>query len=186
MLWPVSNNGDRMSDAPHLFSRPLAHPGHPEGFSTGGAGDRGGAGDGSDADSLWIINNREKIDSIQDRVVNAAEVLGYSSSAQFALRLAIEEAIINAFKHGHAGLDPKTPIHVHFEVTSSRIFIAVEDQGSGFTPEDVPDPTLDENLERPSGRGLILMRAYMTRVDYNDRGNRVEMELIKPESDAAG
>lgn len=135
---------------------------------------------------MWITNDRETIDGIQDRVVQAAEVLGYSSSAQFALRLAIEEAIINAFKHGHAALDAQTPIHVHFEVNPRRIFVAIEDQGPGFTPENVPDPTLDENLERPSGRGLILMRAYMTRVDYNDRGNRVEMELIKPESDAAG
>jgi serine/threonine-protein kinase RsbW len=176
-----------MSDAPHHYSRPLAHPDHPGGASAGGAsGHTGGAGDGSDSDSIWITNDRETIDAIQDRVVQAAETLGYSSSAQFALRLAIEEAIINAFKHGHAGLDSKTPIHVHFEVDARRIFVAVEDQGPGFTPEDVPDPTLDENLERPSGRGLILMRAYMTRVDYNDRGNRVEMELIKPESDAAG
>ncbi|MCL4211472.1 MAG: ATP-binding protein [Phycisphaerales bacterium] len=47
------------------------------------------------------------------------------------------------------------------------------DEGSGFVPDAVPDPTLDENIVIPSGRGLMLMRAYMSEVCYNDRGNRV-------------
>lgn len=166
-----------MSGPSFLSPGPLLHP-DPSG--EGSASDRGQV---EHAD-LWITNDRAIIDSIQDRVVNAADEHGYSSSAQFALRLAMEEAIVNAFKHGHRDLPPETQVHVEFEVSPSRIFFMVEDQGPGFTPESVPDPTLDENLERPSGRGLVLMRAYMTRVEYNDRGNRVEMELHRPESDA--
>ncbi len=135
-----------------------------------------------DHDSLWVQNDRAIIDSIQDRVIDAADSLGYDTNAQFALRLALEEAIVNAFKHGHKGLPGDTPVHFEFEVSPKRIYVIVEDQGPGFTPKAVPDPTLDENLERPSGRGLVLMRAYMTRIEHNAQGNRVEMELIRPES----
>ncbi len=52
---------------------------------------------------------------------------------------------------------------------------SIEDQGRGFQPEEVPDPFAPENLERPSGRGLVLMRNYMTSVRYNAAGNRVTM-----------
>jgi serine/threonine-protein kinase RsbW len=51
--------------------------------------------------------------------------------------------------------------------------IEIEDEGEGFDPGDVPDPTADENLERPCGRGIHLMRAFMTSIEYLDRGNRV-------------
>jgi serine/threonine-protein kinase RsbW len=58
--------------------------------------------------------------------------------------------------------------------------LAVEDQGPGFDPGSVPDPTLEENLERGSGRGLLLIRAYMASVRYNASGNRLEMIYERP------
>jgi serine/threonine-protein kinase RsbW len=70
---------------------------------------------------------------------------------------------------------------VEYSVNDERVRVAVEDHGPGFSPDTVPDPTLDENLEAPSGRGLVLMRAYMTRIWHNETGNRVEMELRRPE-----
>ena len=114
--------------------------------------------------------------------MEAAEECGYSKSARFALRLAMEEALANAFRHGHRGLPAITTVDVEYAVSDDAIRVAVQDQGPGFTPEAVPDPTLDENLETPGGRGLVLMRAYMTKIAYNDTGNRVEMELRRPES----
>ncbi len=54
--------------------------------------------------------------------------------------------------------------------------IIIEDEGNGFRPEDVPDPTEDENLEKPCGRGIMLMRAFLSVVEYNERGNRVVLE----------
>ena len=56
----------------------------------------------------------------------------------------------------------------------------IEDRGPGFDPGTVKDPTLDENLELPTGRGLLLIRAYMTSVEYNAKGNRVRMVYTKP------
>ena len=62
-------------------------------------------------------------------------------------------------------------------ITESELAISVEDEGTGFDPEAVPDPTEDANLEIPSGRGLMLMRAYMTEVNVIPPGNRIEMRL---------
>lgn len=129
-----------------------------------------------------LVNDRDQIGALQDLVVEAAEEHGYAKGALFALRLAMEEAIANAFRHGHKGLPPETPIDIEYEVSDEAVRLAVQDKGPGFKPEAVPDPTLDENLETPGGRGLVLMRAYMSRIDYNDAGNRVEMELRRPES----
>jgi serine/threonine-protein kinase RsbW len=53
------------------------------------------------------------------------------------------------------------------------IRVTIEDEGPGFNPEEVPDPTDFENLDKPSGRGIVLMRAFMDEVLYNDRGNQL-------------
>jgi serine/threonine-protein kinase RsbW len=60
-------------------------------------------------------------------------------------------------------------------VLPDRLEVRITDEGIGFDPSDVPDPTAVENLERPCGRGLMLMRHYMTEVSYNERGNSVYM-----------
>ncbi|MBK7405004.1 MAG: ATP-binding protein [Phycisphaerales bacterium] len=132
---------------------------------------------------VLMVNDRDQIAALQDLVVEAAEELGYSRSARFALRLALEEAITNAFKHGHRSLPDSTPVEIEYAVGPERIRVAVQDQGPGFRPESVPDPTLDENLETPGGRGLVLMRAYMSRIAFNESGNRVELELRRPETE---
>ena len=73
---------------------------------------------------------------------------------------------------------------VEYRLSDNLLFVQVEDQGNGFNPNDVPDPTLDENLELPSGRGLMLMRTFMSMVEYNDKGNRVTMEKKRSAGEA--
>ncbi len=99
---------------------------------------------------------------------------GYGEKDIFAVRLALEEALVNAVKHGHKH-DPRKRATFRYEVTAERVVLEVEDEGPGFDPGRVPDPLAEENREKPSGRGLFLMRAYMTSVTYNDRGNRVTL-----------
>lgn len=127
-----------------------------------------------------LHNNRDEIASLEEGVVAQIESLGYPKSARFAVILALEEAIANAFQHGHRGLSADVPIIVNYEVTAERVRIVVEDQGPGFTPGDVPDPTVDENITCPSGRGMMLIRAYMSEVRHNETGNRLEMLYNKP------
>lgn len=99
----------------------------------------------------------------------------YTKAERFAVRLALEEALSNAIRHGHRGLPPETPVEVEVSVHDRAVAVSVQDQGPGFSPDAIPDPTLDENLAKPDGRGLMLMRAYMTTVRYNDKGNRLDM-----------
>jgi len=95
----------------------------------------------------------------------------------FSIKLALEEAIVNAMKHGNQ-LDREKKVEIQFAVQGNRFEIRITDEGPGFDPLDVPDPTAVENLERPCGRGLMLMRHYMTEVNYNERGNSVLMHKI--------
>ena len=126
--------------------------------------------------SVRVHNRRDEIDAVQKRLREALEEGGYPDAARFAVRLALEEALSNAFRHGHKDR-PDDPVTVEWEVSDALIRVAVEDQGPGFDPNAVPDPTLEENLESPSGRGLLLMRAYMGDVRFEGQGNRVVMEL---------
>lgn len=120
---------------------------------------------------------------VQERIVSALERLEYSPREVFGLRLAMEEAIVNAIKHGN-GMDPSKQVAISCAITSSSARIEIEDEGVGFCPDDVPDPTLVENLDKPGGRGLMLMRAY-ARVEFNARGNRVVLEAGRESMRAA-
>jgi serine/threonine-protein kinase RsbW len=95
----------------------------------------------------------------------------------FSIKLALEEALINAIKHGNQ-LDRAKKVQVLYRVTHGFFEVRVVDEGPGFDPCDVPDPTAIENLERPCGRGLMLMRHYMSEVVYSKTGNCVAMSKV--------
>lgn len=98
----------------------------------------------------------------------------YSERDLFALKLSLEEAITNAIKHGNS-LDPDKHVHIQYRVSPQRVDVTIEDEGPGFNPAEVPDPTHDENLEVNHGRGILLMRAFMSSVVFNPRGNKVTL-----------
>ena len=110
--------------------------------------------------------------TVFERLKNA----GFDEGEIFSIRLAMEEAIANGFRHGNEG-DPAKSVTVAYDITGSGMSLSIEDQGTGFDPAAVPDPTEDANLEIPSGRGLMLMRAYMTEVVVVPPGNRIEMRF---------
>jgi serine/threonine-protein kinase RsbW len=99
---------------------------------------------------------------------------GFAEKDVFAVRLALEEALVNAIRHGNDS-DPAKEARLRYEITPERVVAEVEDQGPGFDPDKVPDPLAPENLEKPSGRGLFLIRCYMTWVRFNECGNRVTL-----------
>ncbi len=112
---------------------------------------------------------------IQERIIRRLEVLNYDDRDVFGVRLALEEALVNAIKHGN-GMDPNKTVRIFCRADEHKVRIEIEDEGEGFQPETVPDPTADENLERPCGRGIMLMRAFMNSIEYNASGNRVVLE----------
>ncbi|WP_437186237.1 ATP-binding protein [Planctomicrobium sp. SH668] len=111
---------------------------------------------------------------VQEKILNLLEEYHYTPKDHFSVKLALEEALINAIKHGN-GLDPEKQVIVRYSVDEIEARIEIQDEGEGFNLDDVPDPTEDDNLERPSGRGVMLMRAFMTSVTYNETGNLVTM-----------
>ncbi len=118
---------------------------------------------------------RADLEEVQ-RFVGAALVEHkYTEFAQFSIRLCLEEAIVNAFRHGNRG-DPNKVVKFRCKISDEVAEFEVRDQGVGFDPGCVPDPTAEENLEIPSGRGIMLMRAYMSEVAYLPPGNILRME----------
>lgn len=134
----------------------------------------------SDRAVVAVVNDRAVIEQVERSILGAAERHGYARASRFAIKLAVEEALANAFRHGHLKLAPDVPVTLEYSVGPGEVRVLVQDMGPGFDPSRIPDPTLDENLENPTGRGIMLIRAYMTSVVFNDRGNRVEMVYRKP------
>lgn len=121
-----------------------------------------------------ISHARVEIDAVRERLVGALRAAGYREASCFAVRLAYEEAVANAVRHGNRQRADGR-IEIAYHVSPREVFLRVTDEGEGFDPDAVMDPTLDENLECASGRGLLLMRAYMATVRFNARGNSVAM-----------
>jgi serine/threonine-protein kinase RsbW len=127
--------------------------------------------------SQWTIRTFRSFNEMLaqlDSLIAQLEELGYADRELFGVRLALEEAMVNALKHGHKGDDSREVV-LRYRLCAQSIMAEVEDQGSGFNPDAVPDPRAPENLQRPSGRGLLLMRRYMSWVRHNPRGNRVTL-----------
>ena len=112
---------------------------------------------------------------IQEEIMALLRQLGFEDEDLADLHIAIEEGLANAIKHGNQ-LDASKKVKIEGMVDGNKVRIEIEDEGEGFNPEDVPDPTLDENLDKPSGRGILLMRAFMDTIEYNDKGNRLRIE----------
>ncbi len=115
---------------------------------------------------------------VTDDLLEQLGIHGWSPSDIFAIHLAAEEAIVNAIVHGNK-LDPAKKVHVACEVSAERVCIQIDDEGAGFDPASVPDCTLEERLDVPSGRGVMLMRSFMTRIEYNAKGNGVVLEKVR-------
>ncbi len=126
---------------------------------------------------LWVrarLSAGHEVRPLIDRMTAWMEAEGYPPSDCTGMRLALDEAIVNALRHGNR-FDPAKRVRVRFRVDAFEALAEVEDEGPGFDPEAVPDPTAAENLDRPSGRGLLLMRHFTTWVRFHGRGNFVTL-----------
>ena len=111
-------------------------------------------------------------------ILNQLTRLGWDGRDWFGIEMALEESLTNAIRHGNR-FDESKSVSVECKVSPERFWLRVRDEGPGFCPDHVPDCTADENLERCGGRGLALIQAFMTRVEYNECGNCVTMEKIR-------
>ena len=122
-------------------------------------------------------DNCSKIISL---LLDQLESLKWNNRDTFGIHMAMEEAVLNAIRHGNQN-DPAKSFHVVIEICSAHFYSKITDQGSGFDPSAIPDPTLDENLEKTSGRGVMLMHSFVDKVIYNETGNSVELKKQRSE-----
>jgi len=114
-----------------------------------------------------------RIDTVATAAAAVAEFIGrsgMSDDAAFGIDMAIREAVTNAVLHGNRQDENKT-VDIVLKSSPDAVEISVHDQGPGFNPEAVPDPTATENILKTSGRGIFFMRTFMDEVDW----------LIRPE-----
>lgn len=125
-----------------------------------------------------IPSDPVKARQVQEEIEQALRTNQFSERDVFSIKLAVEEALVNAIKHGNQ-LDRSKRVRVAYRVGPERFDVLIADEGVGFDPHDVPDPTTAENLERPCGRGLMLMRHYMSSVRFSASGNSVSMSKLR-------
>jgi serine/threonine-protein kinase RsbW len=117
-----------------------------------------------------------------EAVLNELERRAWSSKDLFAVRLALDEAIMNAIEHGNQR-EPSKKVDVSAEISIERVLLSVRDEGQGFDESATPNPTLDENLEIPTGRGLLLIRSFMSNVWRASGGSEIFMEKTPTPND---
>jgi serine/threonine-protein kinase RsbW len=125
-----------------------------------------------------LASIRAEIDVAVGEVLEACTAKGFEDAATFAIRLSLEEALTNAMMHGNGG-DESKRIFFSCTITEARIEMGIQDEGPGFDPDTVPDPTADENLTIASGRGLALIKAFMTNVEIPRPGNQLQLVFEK-------
>lgn len=128
--------------------------------------------------TIVIQSSHDLVHQLCKNILDEVKDNHFSSNDIFGIHLAIEEAMMNAVKHGNKQ-DPLKKIQVEYSVTPEIFDISIIDEGGGFTPAQVPDPRCGENLYKATGRGLLLMKAYMDCVEYNKAGNSVHMIKYK-------
>lgn len=126
---------------------------------------------------LELPSDLRVIEAAVTYLVNRLRTFSFRGSRlNLNFRVGVTEALANAVLYGNKE-DPTRTVRVEVSIDNTRVELCVMDQGSGFDPSAVPDPTEPDNLERTGGRGLFLIRKLMDEVEYNERGNAVRLLL---------
>ena len=123
----------------------------------------------------------EAVYEVEQEIIEDLERQGYDDNALFSIRLALDEALINALKHGNKG-DPTRTLKIDYQSDDNRAVISVEDEGEGFDHQNLTDPTEMEHLRRTHGRGIFLIRKFTHDVKFNEKGNCITFTYKKEPS----
>ena len=127
---------------------------------------------------LVISSQVRLIDLVHAAAEKMAEVAGFGADDCLNVGLAVREAVINAICHGN-GENPDLKVNITLTADSRGIRAKIRDHGAGFDPNRTPDPTEDSNLLLTSGRGLLLIRAFVDDVKFRQMPRGMEITLIK-------
>jgi len=126
---------------------------------------------------IEIESDPNNLITIEEFVNYFAKDLGLSEEQLSVLLLAVTEATTNAIIHANK-CDPSKLVKIHAQIENSKLVIKIKDEGKGFDPTKLPDPTEPENLLKDSGRGVYLMKVYMDEVKYNVTPSGLETTLV--------
>ena len=113
-----------------------------------------------------VLGSRfEHIEIAERTLLDLVAQTGCENDEQYWIVTALREAIANAVRHGNRE-QPERKVRVDYSIEGRTVTIRVQDEGEGFDPSEIPDPTREENLLRPSGRGIFYMQQFMTRVEF--------------------
>lgn len=125
--------------------------------------------------------------SVEYLIARGVEAGFEDSRLRLNLRVGLSEALANAMLYGNCR-DPRKRVRIEARLTPDEITLRVTDEGHGFDPEKLADPTLPGNRKRIGGRGIFLIRKMMDHVEFNEKGNSITMVLTReaPARRAAG
>lgn len=139
-----------------------------------------GPGDAAGVPEIRLeLPSRLEFLEIVDKVIDGvADQMQFDSDAQDEIAISVLEACTNAIQHGHA-LDPSRLVHVMFRLHADRLEVLVRDEGAGFDVELIEDAGAPENLLKPRGRGIFIMRSVMDEVTFDAGGPGTVCRLVK-------
>jgi serine/threonine-protein kinase RsbW len=126
--------------------------------------------------SIQVPSMVENIRMIESFIDNAKDRFQLDDDIYGNIMIAVTEAVNNAIKHGNSNNKTKN-VHLSLFLQDSMIKFIVKDEGDGFNYQDLPDPTAPENLKKPGGRGIFLMKHLSDEVEFKDNGRVVELSF---------
>lgn len=121
----------------------------------------------------------DSVDQAEALVSREAEKIGFDEETQAQIGMALRECMVNAVVHGNR-YSSKKKVHLEIDRSKDSLAIVIGDEGEGFDLASIPDPLAPENLLKQSGRGLLLVRAFMDEFDLHPReGGGTEVRLVK-------
>ena len=126
---------------------------------------------------IEIQSSIENLTLIEKLVDELSETINFNSDLYANILVGVSEAVNNAIVHGNKN-DKSKFVELEYFFSSNNIQFVIRDQGDGFDHYPVPDPTLPENIEKESGRGIFLMNNLADEVIYNDKGNEVSLKFF--------
>jgi serine/threonine-protein kinase RsbW len=125
---------------------------------------------------LKIESRMSNLRIIENAIDEVTGAIGIKQDDYGKIMVASLEAVNNAITHGNKA-NPQKLVDVEIEFDNDEIRITVTDEGEGFKPDKIPDPTLPENIEELSGRGVFLMTKLADSIKFNEKGNSVTMSF---------
>ena len=124
---------------------------------------------------MKVPSEIKSIKRVSSKILSSLSSYELNKDTLFDIRLCTEEAVRNAIVHG-SGLKKGSRVSVYYWVDKDNLHIEIEDEGAGFDLNTVPDPTKNSNIIKRSGRGVYLIKKFMDRVSFNEKGNKIKME----------